>query len=131
MSVPPHSFLQGGKGKGGKGEGKGKGKGGGKGGEEFDVMIKNCAEGITDDVVKEHYKDLGAGAISRINWVKNKEDGSFRGLGFIKFTSKELAGVPIHRVCGGGWCLQGGCPPRREECHGFAGGPLPLGGKGI
>jgi len=31
-------------------QGKGKGKGG-DGGESFDVMIRNCADGITDDVV--------------------------------------------------------------------------------
>jgi len=40
LSPPPHD--------------KGKGKGKGKGRESFDVMIHNCADGITDDVVYSH-----------------------------------------------------------------------------
>eukprot|EP01012_Entosiphon_sulcatum_P014844 TRINITY_DN1985_c0_g1_i1.p1 TRINITY_DN1985_c0_g1~~TRINITY_DN1985_c0_g1_i1.p1 ORF type:complete len:315 (-),score=63.94 TRINITY_DN1985_c0_g1_i1:34-954(-) len=56
-----------------------------------ELVLRRCPQTIKDDHVYEHVKSLGDGAVERINWVMSKEDGSFRGLGFVRFATAELA----------------------------------------
>jgi nucleolin len=107
-------------------KGKGKGKGG-DGGESFDVMIRNCADGITDDVVYSHYKSI-ADSITVIKWVTDRDTGSFKGFGFIKFATKEAAEKAVE--LGGPTYEDRETTVRLAEGKGEKGGKGDKGGKG-
>merc|ERR1719382_2252238 len=77
-----------GKGKGNDGKGKGKGKDGGKGGHDNEntVFVRGLPFGTTEEVLKKDFAECGE--IVNLRMPLNDE-GSCRGIAFIKYAAKE------------------------------------------
>lgn len=52
------------------------------------VFVGSLADAVTDDTMRELFKDVGAG-IKDIRWVTDHRTGKFKGCGFIEFETEE------------------------------------------
>ena len=53
------------------------------------------SDDVTEEAIKEAYKELGDSCITNIRFLTNREDGSFKGCAFVGFASPELASMSV------------------------------------